>query len=127
MPPRDLSRPEVTAEQLAAMAAAAEPGHRLGAKGELRALYGGSVGTFNEALRIAQARGVVTVRRGPGGGLFASRQSPMVRLGNSVLALDEDAATVAEAVRLRNALDPLLIEDALEHVTEATVVSQLGL
>jgi DNA-binding FadR family transcriptional regulator len=62
-----------------------------------------------------QSRGVVTVRPGPGGGLFASRQSPMVRLGNSVLALDEDAASVADAVRIRNALDPLLVEDALRH------------
>jgi len=31
----------------------------------------------------------------------------MVRLGNSMLALDDDAASVADAVRLRDALDPL--------------------
>jgi DNA-binding GntR family transcriptional regulator len=38
----------------------------------------------------------------------------MVRLGNSMLSLDEEAASVADAVRLRDALDPLLVADALE-------------
>lgn len=99
------------------MAMSSQPGDRLGTKDELRAFCGVSVGTFNEALRMAQARGLVTVRSGPGGGLFASRQSPMVRLGNSMLALDDDAASVADAFRLRHALDPLLVEDALEHAS----------
>lgn len=113
--PPAATRPEQAAELIASLAAAAQAGDRLGTKDELRARCGVSVGTFNEALRLVQSRGVVTVRPGPGGGLFASRQSPMVRLGNSVLALDEDAATVADAVRIRNALDPLLVEDALQH------------
>jgi DNA-binding FadR family transcriptional regulator len=124
---RDLTRPESAAERITAMAARVEPGQRLGTKEELRALCGVSVGTFNEALRMAQARGVVSVRRGPGGGLFASRQSPMVRLGNSVLALNEDPALVAEAMRLRDALDPLLIEDALQHATDVDITAAYGI
>ena len=109
------TRPEQAAEQLAELAASAEPGSRLGTKEELRALCGVSVGTFNEALRLAQARGLVTVRAGRVGGLFASRQSPLVRLANSVLAIDDDALSVADAVRIRVALEPLLVEDALRH------------
>src|SRR4051812_46758310 len=70
------TRPEQAAELIASLAAAAEPGDRLGTKDELRARCGVSVGTFNEALRLVQSPGVVTVRPGPGGGLFASRQSP---------------------------------------------------
>ena len=112
---RTQTRPEQAAEQLAEMAIALRPGDRLGTKEELRASCGVSVGTFNEALRMVQARGLVTVRSGPGGGLFAGRQSPMVRFGNSMLALDDDAASVAEAFRLRQALDPLIVEDALQH------------
>ena len=118
---RSNTRPEQAATLLAEMAAAAGPGDRLGTKDELRSACGVSVGTFNEALRIAQARGLVTVRSGPGGGLFASQQSAMVRLGNSMLALDDDAASVEEAVRLRDALDPLLVEDALAHVSAHSV------
>jgi len=114
--PPTATRPEQAAEQLAELAAAAEPGTRLGTKEELRAVCGVSVGTFNEALRLVQARGLVTVRAGRVGGLFASRQSPLVRLGNSVLAIDDDDATsVADAVRIRDALDPLLVDDAVRH------------
>ena len=117
------TRPEQAAEQLAAVATTAEPGQRLGTKEELRASCGVSVGTFNEALRLVQARGVVTVRPGRVGGVFARRQSPLVRLGNSVLALNEDATSVADAVRLRDALDPLLVEDALRHASASDLAA----
>src|ERR1700753_1494809 len=109
------TRPEQAAAQLAPLSAGAEPGSRLGTKEELRVRCGVSVGTFNEALRLVQARGLVTVRAGRVGGLFASRQSPLVRLGNSVLALDDEAMTVADAVRIRDALEPLLVQDAARH------------
>ncbi|MDQ6948786.1 MAG: FCD domain-containing protein [Actinomycetota bacterium] len=115
------TRTDVAAARLVRLAEATEPGQRLGSKEELRRACGVSVGTFNEAIRLAQARGLVTVRPGPGGGLFAALQSPMVRLGNSVLALDADATSVADAVRIRDALDPLLIEDALRHASPAHV------
>lgn len=116
-PARGLTRPEQAAERLAAMALSAKPGERLGTKDELRAACGVSVGTFNEALRMVQARELVTVRSGPGGGLFASQQSPMVRFGNAMLSLGEEAASLADAFRLRHALDPLLVQDALEHAS----------
>lgn len=119
--PQRQSRTELAASRLAAIAETAAPGERLGSKDELRTECGVSVGTFNEAIRLVQARGLVTVRPGPGGGLFAAEQSPMVRLGNSVLALDAEQTSVAEAVRIRNALDPLLIEDALWHASPADV------
>ena len=120
-PAARLSRGESAAAELIAIAEAAAPGDRLGSKEELRARCAVSVGTFNEAVRIAQSRGVVLVRPGPGGGVFAAAQSPMVRLGNSVLALDGDQTTVAEAIRIRDALDPLLIEDALWHASPADI------
>jgi DNA-binding FadR family transcriptional regulator len=116
-----LSRGESAAAQLIAIAEAAEAGDRLGSKEELRARCEVSVGTFNEAVRIVQSRGIVSVRPGPGGGVFAAAQSPMVRLGNSVLALDSGQTPVAEAVRIRDALDPLLIEDALWHASPADI------
>ncbi|WP_245974034.1 FadR/GntR family transcriptional regulator [Thermomonospora umbrina] len=115
------SRAETAAGRIAELAAGAEPGTRLGTKQELRALCGVSVSTFNEALRLLQARRLVAVRPGPGGGLFVAEQSPMVRLGNSVLALDAERTSVADAVRIRDALDPLLVEDALAHASPADI------
>lgn len=125
-PSRGQTRPELAAERLADLSMSAQPGERLGTKEELRASCGVSVGTFNEALRMVQARGLVTVRSGPGGGLFAGRQSPMVRFGNAMLALDEEAASVADAFRLRHALDPLLVQDALDHASAHDIAALRG-
>ena len=106
---------------MADLASIAEPGERLGTKEELRLQCEVSVGTFNEALRLAQARGAITVRPGPGGGIFARRPSLRVRLGNAVLALDDDAPSVADAIRVRGALDRLLVEDALQFASRHDV------
>ncbi|MGW7544185.1 FadR/GntR family transcriptional regulator [Streptomyces sp. NPDC054770] len=114
-------RAERAAERVTQLVEGVAAGTRLGTKEELRTLCQVSVGTFNEALRLLQARGLVTVKPGPGGGLFSSEQSPMVRLGNSVLALDAQASSVADAIRIRDALDPLLIEDALWHGSPADI------
>jgi len=119
-PPRQ-SRADLAATRLAAIAQQVSPGERIGSKEQLRGDCGVSVGTFNEAIRLLQARGLITVRPGPGGGLFAAEQSPMVRLGNSVLSLDAEQTSVADAVRIRDALDPLLIEDALWHASPADI------
>jgi DNA-binding FadR family transcriptional regulator len=118
----DATRRAVTRSELAAQAITASiktvgPGGRLGTKEELRVQCGVSVGTLNEAIRLLQARGLVTVRPGPGGGLFACEPAPMVRLGNVMLALDSHLASVSDAVRIRNALDPVLIEDAVWHAS----------
>lgn len=64
-------RAERVAEQVSQLIESVTPGSRLGAKEELRRLCEVSVGTCNEALRLLQARGLVTVRPGPGGGLFS--------------------------------------------------------
>lgn len=125
-PSHGRTRPEQAADTLATLATSSQPGDRLGTKDELRAECRVSVGTFNEALRMVQARGLVTVRSGPGGGLFASRQSPLVRFGNAMLALEEDAASVADAFRLRHALDPLLVQDALEHSSACDIAALRG-
>jgi len=120
------SRAEGAARRIAELVRRSAPGTRLGTKNELRELCEVSVGTFNESLRLLQSRGLVDVKPGPGGGLFVAEQSPLVRLGNSVLALDADAASVSDAVRIRDALDPLLITDAQDHSSPADLVAYRG-
>ncbi len=84
------------------------------------------MGTFNEALRLLQSRQVVAVRPGPGGGLFATDRPATARLGNSLLELDTDEATVADAIRIRDVLDPLLLQDALWHASPADLAVLRG-
>jgi DNA-binding FadR family transcriptional regulator len=115
------SRTELAARRLGEIARGAGPGGRLGTKAELRQRCEVSVGTFYEALRLAQARGLVAVRPGPGGGLFAAEQSPLVRLGNALLGLDTEATAVADAVRVRDALEPLVITDAARHSSPSDI------
>ena len=117
------NRAEAAVKVLEELAMQAGPDVRLGTKDELRALCGVSVGTFNEALKIAQNRGVVSLRPGPGGGIFSKSVSALVRLGNLFLALDQDENTVAEAVHVRNALDMLLMDDAVGHASDDDVAT----
>ena len=109
------NRAEAAAQILGEIARESGPGVRLGTKEELRKRCEVSVGTFNEALKISQNRGLVALRPGPGGGIFSQAPSAIVRLGNLLLALDRDEETVAEAVHVRNALDVLLMDDAIAH------------
>lgn len=117
------NRAEMAANLIAELAAAAGPDGRLGSKDEVRQRCSVSVGTFNEALKIAQTRGIVALRRGPGGGIFAAQQTPLVRLGNQMLAMDDSEHIVADALRMRNVLDPLVIEDALMYSSAADVLA----
>jgi DNA-binding FadR family transcriptional regulator len=102
---------EIISEKAAGLAV----GERLGTKAALQAECGVSKGTFNEAIRLLQHRGVITLRPGPGGGLFAAEPAPMVRLGNSLLELSQAATTVDDAIHIRDALEPLLIDEAVSH------------
>lgn len=115
------SRAEAAARILGEIGRSSAPGARLGTKEELRARCEVSVGTFNEALKIAQNRGVIAMRPGPGGGIFSKVPSAIVRLGNLFLALDHDEETVAEAVHVRNALDRPLMDDAVEHRSDRDI------
>lgn len=49
---------EIATALISGLAAALQPGERLGTKEDLRARCSFSVGTFNGALRMVQARGI---------------------------------------------------------------------
>jgi len=117
------SRAGVAAGKIAARVAQAAPGSRLGTKQEVRAAVGVSLGTFNESLRLLQARGLVTVRPGPGGGVFVAEPSPMAKLGHALLGLNIDRSTIAEALRIRDALEYLIAEDACRYASQQDLMA----
>jgi DNA-binding FadR family transcriptional regulator len=112
-----VSRAEALARRLSTqiLTGALRPGERVGTKEELRERFGVAVATVNEAIRLLQARGLVQVRPGPRGGVFASQPSPFVRLGHQVLALKHEGVRVADCLQVRDALDPIIAVEAARH------------
>src|SRR6266508_6814315 len=116
-----VSRAEALARRLEAriLDGGMRAGDRLGTKDELKERFGVAVATVNEAIRLLQARGLVQVRPGPRGGVFASEPSPFVRLGHQVLALKHESVRAADCLQVRDALDPAVVADAVRHCSAA--------
>lgn len=116
--PRSLSA-EV-AQKIASRCMEVPPNTPLGTKRELQVECGVSAATLNEALRMLQSQGLVTLKTGPNGGVFTAQQDPLVRIGQAMVRVRDDAR-VAEVLPLRDALDPLTVLEASKHRTAADV------
>ena len=113
------SRAEKAADLIGAIAAKARPGERIGSKDMLRKKCAVSVGTFNEAIKLALDRGVISSRPGPGGGLFALEPPPLARMNSWFRAATGDDAALDNAMAIRSALAPLLADEVLASITDA--------
>lgn len=88
------------------------PGERLGTKESVRKLTGVSVSTVNEAIRLLAERGLISMRPGPRGGIFAADPGPVVKVGQLLLQVRDDPQRYSEAGAIRDALEPLIAADA---------------
>ena len=121
------SRAQEIADDLAAQIESEIPtGTRIGTKEDLRLSTGAAMGTINEATRLLQERGLVTMRPGPRGGIFAATPSPMVRIGQTLVAV-RDKPTMSEASAIRDALDPLVVVAAARDRTRKDIRDLNGL
>lgn len=102
-------------------------GDRIASKGELRDQTGLSIATISEGIRLLQAKRRVIARPGPGGGLFVAEIPPLVRLGQSLLAVRGEAVTLRDSVVLRDALEPVIAADAARYRDEDDVADLRGL
>lgn len=98
-----------------------EPGQRLGTKKDLQHELQVSQGTLNEALRVLEARGLITLRPGPAGGVFASTPEGHVQLANVILGFRAHATTIQQAVVVRNVLEPKIWTESVLYATQKDV------
>ncbi|MGN6610551.1 MAG: FadR/GntR family transcriptional regulator [Angustibacter sp.] len=115
------SRARDAADHLEEQLRNSEPNQRIGTKSELQSRLGVAAGTLNEALRLLQERGVVEVKPGPGGGVFTATPDPVIRLGQTFLAVRGQPQSVDHAVAVRGALEPLTVLEAVQHRSAASV------
>ncbi len=97
------------------------PGHFIGTKRELLERFSVAPATLGEAIRVLRNRGVISVKPGPGGGIFLAEQSPIMRLGHELIQLRAGDATVDECLRITDSLDQVVLSDAVLHRTEQDV------
>lgn len=96
-------------------------GDRIGTREELRIGSGAARATVNEALKILRERGRVTVRPGPHGGIFLAEVDHGVQVGRFLLSMGKDTKNIADALAVRDHLEPMVFAEALAHRTEQDV------
>lgn len=96
-------------------------GDRIATKSELRASSGAAPATVNEAIKLLQDRGRVSMKPGPSGGLFVAQADPGVQLGRFLVAVGKDGSRITDAIALRDFLETLVVEEAAGHRTEKDV------
>ena len=84
-----------------------QPGHRLGLKSALQREFGVAGPTIDQALQLLVNDGLISIRRGPGGGVFVARSHPVLRQGSKQLWA-RDIESLVENIELREALTGLL-------------------
>lgn len=100
---------------------------RLGSKDELRQRYQVSHGTLNEAVRVLETRGLIELRRGPQGGVFAAPPSLNIRLSQLVLGLKRSSVDVGQCLAVRNQLEPMILREAARVVrTQPEAIAPLN-
>ncbi|MYM20647.1 FCD domain-containing protein [Brevibacterium sp. 5221] len=120
-------RPQSRAEQLADAIRSAIGERGLGAGDffgtleSIREQTGLARTTVGEAVKLLRDRGVLVVRPGRRGGLFVARTTPLVRLRHTLMDVDEDPSTIADAIELRESLEELIAVRAAAHRTDEDV------
>ena len=87
------------------------PGDRLGLKSELQKEFDVAGPTIAQALTLLTNDGLISMRRGPGGGIFVERSRPVLRRGTQRLTVGT-AQSLAESIELREQINPLLAVSA---------------
>ena len=101
------SRPEAIRRAIEAriLEGKMQPGDRLGLKADLQKEFDVAGPTIAQALTLLTNDGLISMRRGPGGGIFVERRRPVLRMGTQRLSTGT-AQSLAENIEIRESLNP---------------------
>jgi len=121
---RNLKTSERIARDIAAYIVDANlpEGARLPREKEMLEMLGVGRMTLREALRLLETQGVIDIRSGPQGGPVVRRPQPEDLAGSLTLLLQFHAASLADVMLARQALEPMVARLAAEHVTDEQLV-----
>ena len=103
-----------------------QSGDRMPLEAEMVEQYGVSRESLREALRLLEAQGIVTIRRGPGGGPVVGRASSMNLARTMTLYFQLAGATYEELLEAWRMLEPLAAELAARNPDRSLVAQTLG-
>lgn len=106
---------------------AVEVGERLGTRVELAERYGVASTTIAEAIRVLEAKGLITTKSGPQGGVFVAPRSVHSAIANAFLNAQGNPGSTLDCVRVMDALDPAITVSAAMHRTAADCADLLTL
>jgi GntR family transcriptional regulator, transcriptional repressor for pyruvate dehydrogenase complex len=101
-------------------------GDRLPPEAEMLGQYGVSRESLREALRLLEAQGIVSIRRGPGGGPVVGRASSMNLARTMTLYFQLAGATYDELLGAWRMLEPLAAELAAANPDRTLVRTTFG-
>ncbi|MGW0662924.1 FadR/GntR family transcriptional regulator [Streptodolium elevatio] len=103
------------------LSGAVRPGDRLPNEQDMMALYGAGRPTVREALRLLEARGLIMLKTGPGGGPIVRRPAKASLSEALTLLLQVEGASFSDVTDARMALEPMLARRAAERITDRQI------
>lgn len=98
------------------------PGTFIASKTDLQTATSVARSTVGEALKILQERRVVFVKPGPRGGVFVADPTASFKIKNTFLVSGDAAVSTADAMAVRDLLEPTVFHDAVLWRTDRDLV-----
>jgi DNA-binding FadR family transcriptional regulator len=100
------------------VAARLSPGQPIGSEAQLVERYGVSRAVIRQAVRVLEHHQVATMRRGPGGGLFAVAPSARATCDAVAIYLERQGINAAQLFELRAGIELSIVDLVIDNLTD---------
>jgi len=99
------------------------PGDRLGSEKELMDVFGVSKSTLREALRVLEAMGIIEIRKGLMGGVFAALVDMKTTINSIQGFLKFESVSIYDITMVRCMLEPGILRIAIAQISDEHVAN----